>query len=111
MKTQLVVKFRLHRNCQAGGDFVSSNNRRYKLGEINMGVNFAQRDGRGKHHDARMNGARLMRVIQFDAMRGRAIRERSKLRTRLRHRADHRARTFGRRAHQHFLDGHGRFRK
>ena len=101
METQFVVRFRLQRHSQARGDFVSGDDGGHKLANVDVGMNFTQRDGRRKHHDARMDGTGLMGVVEFHAMGRRAVRQRREFRRCLRGCANYGTRAVGRRARQH----------
>ena len=80
MESQFVMIFRLQRHGEARSDFVSGDDCRHKLAAVNVGLNFTQRDGCRKHHDAWMDGTGLMRVVEFHAVSGRAVRQRRRFR-------------------------------
>ena len=111
MESQFVVRFRLERHSQARGDFVSGDDRGHKLSNVDVGMNFTQRDGCRKHHDAWMDGTGLMGVVKFHAVGRGAVRQRREFRRGLRGRTNYGTWATGRRPSQHTVDRLGGFRE
>ena len=111
MEAQFVMRFRLQRHSQARCDFVSGNDRRHELADVNVRMNFTQRNGGRKHHDAGMEGTRLMRIVEFQAVSGCAIRQRRIFRRCSGRGADNRTDAGRRRAGKHPVNRLRRIRK